>query len=174
MVSDLEELVARLEGLLTKVDGLDDDARQVAYELLDGVDTLHRTALQRLAAALGDEAVKSLRAADPAVEWLFEAYGVGSDELAMADAALDTVRPYIHSHGGQVEVLNAEDGVVRLRMSGACSGCTASAQTLQISIDEALREHLPGFLRTEVEEDHAEQHPPPVGPVPVQLRSRPT
>lgn len=171
-MSELDDLLARMESLLTEVDGLDEEARTVAFELLDGVDTLHRTAIHRLAEAMGDEQVGVLRAADPMVEWLFEAYGVGVDEAAMAEAALDTVRPYIHSHGGQVEMLSAEDGVVRLRMSGACSGCTASAQTLQHSIDEALREHLPGFLRTEVEEDNAAPHPPPVGPVPVQLRRR--
>lgn len=168
----MDELLERLEDLLRRVEGLDDDPRQVAFELLDGVDTLHRMALRRLAGLLGDDRLVELAGADPAVAWLFEAYGIGVDERAAADAALDTVRPYIHSHGGQVEVLDAEGGVVRLRMSGACSGCTASAQTLRTSIDEALREGFPGFLRTEVEEDDAEPHAPPAGPVPVQLRPR--
>ena len=158
---------------MERVEGLDDESRDLAFELLDGVDTLHRMALRRLAAGLGDAVVKDLAGQDPAVAWLFEAYGIGVDEFALADAAIETVRSYIHSHGGEVTVLAAADGVVRLRMSGACSGCTASAQTLRTSIDEALREHLPGFLRSELEEDDAEPHPPPVGPVPVQLRQRP-
>lgn len=169
----MDELLARLEHLLERVDALDDESKGLAFELLDGVDTLHRMALRRLATRLGDDAVGDLSAADPAVAWLFEAYGIGIDELSMADAALDNVRPYIHSHGGEVTVLAAHDGVVRLRMSGACSGCTASAQTLRTSIDETLRDHLPGFLRTELEEDDAAPHPPPAGPVPVQLRPRP-
>jgi Fe-S cluster biogenesis protein NfuA len=172
-VSGLDDLLATLEGLLQRVEDLDDEAKELAFELLDGVDTLHRMALRRLAGHLGDHAVRDLAGADPAVAWLFEAYGIGIDEVAAADAAIETVRGYIHSHGGEVTVLSAEDGVVRLRMSGACSGCTASAQTLRTSIDGALHEHLPGFLRTELEEDDAAPHPPPVGPVPVQLRQRP-
>ncbi|MGH9283536.1 MAG: NifU family protein [Acidimicrobiales bacterium] len=167
-----DELVDRLEELLSGIEGLDEEPRRLAFELLDGVDTIHRFALRRLADQLGADAVVGLRAADPAVSWLFDVYGIGIDEVAMADAALEHVRPYIHSHGGQVEVLGADGGVVQLRMSGTCSGCTASAVTLQTSIDEALREHMPGFLRTEVEEDTAEPHPPPMGPVPIELRSR--
>lgn len=163
-----------MEDLLQRVEGLDDEARELAFELLDGVDTLHRLALRRLADQLGDGVVEDLAGADPAVGWLFEAYGIGIDEMALADAAIDTVRSYIHSHGGEVTVLSAEDGVVRLKMSGSCSGCTASAQTLRTSIDGALHDNLPGFLRSELEEDDAAPHPPPVGPVPVQLKQRPT
>lgn len=172
-MSGLDDLLARLEELLQRVEELDGESKELAFELLDGVDVLHRMALRRLADNLGPSAVTDLSDADPAVAWLFEAYGIGIDEMAMADAAIETVRGYIHSHGGEVTVLSAEDGVVRLRMSGACSGCTASAQTLRTSIDGALQENLPGFLRTELEEDDAPPHPPPVGPVPVQLRQRP-
>ncbi|MGI8683680.1 MAG: NifU family protein [Acidimicrobiales bacterium] len=172
-MSGLDDLLGRLEDLLRRVEDLDDESKELAFELLDGVDTLHRMALHRLADQLGDSAVQDLAGGDPAVAWLFEAYGIGIDERAVADAAIDTVRSYIHSHGGEVTVLSAHDGVVRLRMSGACSGCTASAQTLRTSIDGALQDHLPGFLRTELEEDDAAPHPPPVGPVPVKLRERP-
>lgn len=172
-MSGLDDLLGRLEDLLQRVEGLDDESKELAFELLDGVDTLHRLALRRLADHLGDATVQDLAGADPAVAWLFEAYGIGVDEMALADAAIETVRGYIHSHGGEVTVLAAEDGVVRLRMSGACSGCTASAQTLRTSIDGALQDGLPGFLRSELEDDDAAPHPPPVGPVPVQLRQGP-
>ena len=172
-VSGLEQLLSRMEDLLGQAERLDEEPRTVAFELLDGIDTIHRFALHRLVEQLGQAAVSELRDADPAVAWLFDAYGLGVDEVAAAEAALTGVRPYLHSHGGEVEVLGARAGVVSLRLSGTCSGCTASAETLRTSIDEALREHLPGFLRTEVEEDTAEAHPPPVGAVPVQIRPRP-
>ena len=45
--------------------------------------------------------------------------------------ALETVRPYMHSHGGNVEVLGFEEGVVRLRLEGSCSGCPGSTATLE-------------------------------------------
>ncbi|HWH34038.1 MAG TPA: NifU family protein [Acidimicrobiales bacterium] len=164
----LDALLERLEGVLAAVDDLDD--RALVYELLDGIDALHRLALGRLEAALAPETVAGLRA-DPALAWLLDAYGVGVDERAAADAALDHIRPYLHSHGGEVELLEAGAGTVRVRLTGACSGCTASAVTLQEGIEEALREHFPGFATLEVAEDQGRAHPPP-GPTLVEIRRR--
>jgi Fe-S cluster biogenesis protein NfuA len=171
-VSSLDDLLQRLEALLGEIDAFDEPARHAVLELLDGIDTIHRLALHRLAEGVGPETVERLRVAEPAVAWLFDAYGVGVDEPAAAEAALESIRPYIHSHGGKVEVQEAHDGVVRLRMSGACAGCSASAITLQEGIEEALREHMPGFVRIEVEEDQAAPHPPP-GPTLIQIQRRP-
>ncbi len=76
--------------------------------------------------------------------------------------ALDEVRPYVHSHGGEIEVLSvADDGVVRLRMHGTCNGCTAADDTVANRIDVALREHWIDFRRVELEEATAAAHPPP-------------
>jgi Fe-S cluster biogenesis protein NfuA len=161
-VSDLASLLDRLEELLAQVEGLDEQVRAPVFELLDGIDALHRLALGRLGAVLGHDELARLRSADPAVGWLLDAYGAGVDERAVADAALDAIRPYIEGHGGHVELLDSVGGVVRLRLSGACSGCTASALTLREGVHEALREGFPGFLRMEVEEDlDAPAHPPP-------------
>ena len=52
--------------------------------------------------------------------------------------ALDEVRPYLASHGGNVELLGVEDGVVRLRMEGSCSGCPSSTMTLKLAIEDAI------------------------------------
>jgi Fe-S cluster biogenesis protein NfuA len=72
-----------------------------------------------------------------------------------------------------VELLGVDSGVVRLRLSGACSGCTASAQTLRDGVQEALREGFPGFGRMEVEEDlTAAVHAPP-GATLLQIEPRP-
>jgi Fe-S cluster biogenesis protein NfuA len=171
-MESLDELLDRLEELLAQVQRLDEAVQRPVFELLDGIDLLHRLALGRLADGVGPETLQRLRDADPAVAWLLDAYGIGIDELAAAEAALDAIRPYIHSHGGKVEVLGVERGTVRLRLSGACSGCSASAVTLQEGIEEALREHLPGFAAMEVEEEPATPHPPP-GPTLLQIRRRP-
>lgn len=85
---------------------------------------------------------------------------MGVDERRAADAALATIRPYLRSHGGEVEVVEAAGGVVQVRLSRACSGCTASAVTLQEDVEEALREHFPGFVAPDVEEDSAVVDPP--------------
>ncbi len=169
-MSAFDDLLDDLERRLTEVQALDPAVQASVFSMLDGVDALHRHALERLGAVLGPERVERLRAGDPAVAWLFDAYAVGLDERAMAEAALDDVRPYLHSHGGDVAVLDARGGVVRVRLSGACSGCTASTVTLRRGVEEALREGLPGFTAMEVEEDLAPAHPPP-GPTLLQIES---
>jgi Fe-S cluster biogenesis protein NfuA len=166
-VSALDDLLQRLEELLDDLDRLEEPGRQRMLELLDGIDALHRMALTRLGNAVGRETLERLRG-DPAVAWLLDAYAVGVDERAAADAALEEIRPYIHSHGGEVDVLGVERGIVQVRMSGACSGCTASAETLTHGIEEALREHFTGFVALEVEEDSAKPHAPP-GPTLLQI-----
>jgi Fe-S cluster biogenesis protein NfuA len=167
----LDQLLDELERLLTEAEMLEEPVRGHVFGLLDGVDALHRHALARLADALGPEQLERLRAADPAVAWLCDAYAMGVDERAAAEAALEAVRPYLHSHGGDVAVLDAQAGVVRVRLSGACAGCTASTITLRRGVEEALREGLPGFAVMEVQDDDgAPAHPPP-GPTLLQIEA---
>lgn len=172
-MSDLASLLDRLEELLGHLEDLDDQVRAPVFELLDGFDAVHRLALDRLAAAVGASELDRLRRADPAIGWLLDAYGAGVDERQAADRALDSIRPYIEGHGGQVELLDVADGVVRLRLSGACSGCTASAATLRDGVVEALVAGFPAFARMEVEEDlTAAVHAPP-GAVLLSIEPRP-
>lgn len=171
-MESLDDLLGRLEELLAEVQRLDEAAQRPVFELLDGIDLLHRVALRRLADGVGADTLQRLRDADPAVAWLLDAYGIGIDELSAAEAALESIRPYIHSHGGKVEILGVERGTVRLKLSGACSGCSASAVTLQEGIEEALREQFPGFAAMQVEEEPATPHPPP-GPTLLQIGRRP-
>ncbi len=170
-MNDLDDVLSRIEELLTVVESFDEPARERVFALLDGIDYLHRMALRALPDALGAAGVERLRAADPALAWLLDAYAVGVDERAAAETALEEIRPYIRSHGGEVELLDAREGVVRLRLSGACSGCTASAITLKEGVERALREGFPGFAALDVEEDEAEAHPPP-GATLLQLEDR--
>ncbi len=58
--------------------------------------------------------------------------------------ALDQVRPYLGSHGGNVELVSvAADGAVHLRMQGSCHGCPSSAITLKNSIEQAIYDKAP-------------------------------
>ena len=67
------------------------------------------------------------------------------DDRTQVEEALDEVRPYIESHGGEVTLLEVDDGVVHLQMSGACQGCAGSSMTLRRGIEQRLRERYPGF-----------------------------
>lgn len=162
-MSDLGDLLSRLEHSLGDIETLDESTRGRVFELLDGIDALHRMALTQLGEELGTAEIERLRAAHPAIAWLMDAYGIGVDQHSAAEEALEEIRPYIHSHGGRVDVLSARDGVVQVQLSGSCSGCTASAVTLQEGVEKALRENVPGFVTLEVAEDaeDAAPHPPP-------------
>ena len=65
--------------------------------------------------------------------------------------ALDNVRPYMESHGGNVELVSLEEGVARIRLEGSCDGCPASSSTLELAIKTALEETAPDLLGIEVE-----------------------
>lgn len=164
---DLGELLGRLDEQVADLESLDDHTRAQVFGLLDAVDLLHRYALHRLTESVGTEAIERAGAAEPLVAWLTEAYGLLADQRADAMAALEDVRPFLYSHGGDVEVLAAAGGIVRVRLTGACQGCTASSITLQHGVEEALRERLPGFVVLEIEPDEATPHPPPGPPLDV-------
>ncbi|MBW3537104.1 MAG: hypothetical protein KY395_04945 [Actinobacteria bacterium] len=69
-------LLDRLEELLARIEELPQETSALVFELLDGLDVLHRSALTRFVAAVDDSAVDAARA-DPAVAWLLDAYGLG-------------------------------------------------------------------------------------------------
>lgn len=63
---------------------------------------------------------------------------------------LDKLRPFLQRDGGDCELVAVEDGVVKLRLLGACGSCPASTMTLKAGIERALTEELPEI--TEVEQ----------------------
>lgn len=65
--------------------------------------------------------------------------------------ALNEVRPYLKSHGGNVELIRVEGGVAYLRLEGSCQGCSASTITLKQTIEEAVYKAAPDLDRLEVE-----------------------
>lgn len=130
--------------------------RESVFDLLQTVDALHRAGLGRLLGFLQEHdegALVSRAAEDPIVRALLTLYDfLPSDPLTQVDAALASIRPYIHSHGGDVEVLDVVEGVVHLRLAGSCDGCPGSTVTLERGIETALREGFPGFVRISVHE----------------------
>lgn len=59
------------------------------------------------------------------------------------EAVLETLRPALMKDGGNVELIDIEDGVVKLKMVGACSSCSSSAMTLKMGIERALKKAIP-------------------------------
>ncbi|MFP3879696.1 MAG: NifU family protein [Dehalococcoidia bacterium] len=58
-------------------------------------------------------------------------------------AALDQVRPALLADGGDVELIDVKDGVVTLKLTGACVGCPMASMTLKNGIERVLREQVP-------------------------------
>ncbi len=69
----------------------------------------------------------------------------GLSILERVEQALDTLRPYIASHRGQVEVVDFDesDGTLLLRLGGTCHGCSASSVTLKQGIEVRLKQAVP-------------------------------
>jgi Fe-S cluster biogenesis protein NfuA len=58
-------------------------------------------------------------------------------------AALNKVRPMLQADGGDVELVDVEDGVVKVRLQGACAGCPMSQMTLKNGIENFLKKEIP-------------------------------
>ena len=65
--------------------------------------------------------------------------------------ALDKVRPYLKSHGGNVELISLENDVAKLRLQGTCQSCASSAVTLELAIRHAIEQACPDLVHFEVE-----------------------
>jgi Fe-S cluster biogenesis protein NfuA len=64
--------------------------------------------------------------------------------LEKVNHALESIRPYLISDGGDVELVEiTDDLVVRVKLVGACQGCPFSIQTLRAGIEQAIRSELP-------------------------------
>ena len=59
------------------------------------------------------------------------------------EAVLETLRPTLMKDGGNVVLMDIDDGVVKLQMVGACSSCSSSAMTLKMGIERALKKAIP-------------------------------
>jgi Fe-S cluster biogenesis protein NfuA len=70
---------------------------------------------------------------------------LGSQDLeTRVEQALDEIRPYLMSHGGDVNLLEVTpQGVARLQLVGACGGCPMSAMTLKFGIERLLEDRVP-------------------------------
>ena len=61
-------------------------------------------------------------------------------------AVLDVIRPYLNNDGGDIEFVRFDEGVVYVRMLGACAGCMSLDQTLNDGVREILVENIPGVI----------------------------
>jgi Fe-S cluster biogenesis protein NfuA/nitrite reductase/ring-hydroxylating ferredoxin subunit len=165
--AEVRERVAEVDALLGDLETLPDPvARQTALEVVQALLDLYGEGLARIVDQVaerdGDGSLARALAEDELVSHLLVLHDLHPVPVeARVLHALDEVRPYLDSHGGDVELLAVEDGVARLRLEGSCNGCPSSAATLKLAIEDAIRRAAPELEG--VEADGAVEPAPPPG-----------
>lgn len=134
-------------------------ARERAEELVRLVADLYGAGLERVldityeAGQLSAEVLAAL-AADDLVASLLLVHGLHPYDVGQrVEQALESVRPYLGSHGGDVELIEVnDDGTVRLRLLGSCDGCPSSSVTLKLAVEGAIEAAAPEITGIEVED----------------------
>jgi Fe-S cluster biogenesis protein NfuA/nitrite reductase/ring-hydroxylating ferredoxin subunit len=147
-----DQLIARVQELTGRLEDLEDEhCRNVAEELTAAVVQMYGAGLERIV-ELSDEGTRDAMAEDDLVAGLLmihDLYPVPIEERVLQ--ALDSVRPYMESHGGNVELLGIVDGIAKLRLEGSCRSCRASSSTLELAVRQALEQVAPDLEGMDVE-----------------------
>jgi Fe-S cluster biogenesis protein NfuA len=155
---EFQTKLQRLDALLQSIERIGDpSARTRTHEIVQAILELHGVGLERILghmAEAGEAGTAALDACagDEVAGGLLLLHGLHplgvEDRVLMA---LEQVRPYLRSHGGNVELLGIHDGVARLRLEGSCHGCPSSAVTMKQTIEEAILGRAPDISGIEVE-----------------------
>ncbi len=158
---DAREFQARLQRLDALLQGIerlaDPSVRSQTREIVQALLELHCVGLERVlehVAEAGEAGAAAIGACarDEVAGGLLLLHGLhplGVEERVLL--ALEGVRPYLASHGGDVELLGIRDGVARLRLVGSCHGCPSSSLTMKQTIEEAIVGRAPDLTAVEVE-----------------------
>ncbi|MBL4851157.1 MAG: NifU family protein [Gammaproteobacteria bacterium] len=151
-----ETSAVELDGLLKDIQSLEsltadwnEQQRNTLQALKQAHDDLNKEAFTRLVRALKTEpaalAILKEAVADEVIYAVLRHHGIVKATLhERVEDALETVRPSLESHGGNVELVEImPPETVVIRLLGACDGCPASALTLSEGVEKAIKEHCP-------------------------------
>ena len=65
------------------------------------------------------------------------------------EEAINKIRPMLQANGGDVELVDVQEGIVTVRLQGACAGCPMSQMTLKMGVERALKEEIPEVVSVE-------------------------
>jgi Fe-S cluster biogenesis protein NfuA/nitrite reductase/ring-hydroxylating ferredoxin subunit len=128
-------------------------ARERAEQLVREVVELYGEGLFRILTAIDDEipGVLDRLAADDLVASLLLVHGLHPHDVhRRVSDALDRVRPYLGSHGGDVNLVAVVGDTVQLQFAGSCKSCPSSAVTLELAVEDAIRAAAPEISSIEV------------------------
>ncbi|BBZ14473.1 NifU family protein [Mycobacterium branderi] len=147
-------------------------ARERAEQLVREVVELYGEGLARIVGTVDDPAVMERLAGDDLVASLLLVHGLHPHDLSRrVSDALDRVRPYLGSHGGDVHLLDVDGDTVRLQFAGSCRSCPSSAVTLELAVQDAIRAAAPEVSSIEVVTAEAESSVIPADSLLAKVRS---
>jgi Fe-S cluster biogenesis protein NfuA len=161
--TDPQEVGQRIEQLLGELGAYAEPAiSELSEELVRLLMGMYGAGLARIVALLGEAGHRGQSLLDQLVEddlvsSLLVLHDLHpEDTMARVTRALETVRPYLGSHAGGVELLGVDlddptGAVVNLRLKGSCDGCPSSAMTVKTAIEKAIVEACPEVIRVDVE-----------------------
>jgi Fe-S cluster biogenesis protein NfuA len=156
---EFQRRLGRIDELVRAVEQIGDPAaRATATELVQLLLDLHGAGIERMldityeSGEAGPAIIDAL-GRDELAGALLMLHGLHPFDLATRVAqALEKVRPYMQSHGGDVELLGvSDDVVVRLRLEGSCHGCPSSHVTLKYAVEEAIYAAAPDVSAIDTE-----------------------
>ncbi len=162
---------ARIETLVQEVAAFSDPrVRATSEELVQALLDMYGEGLSRMLELTAESEASGLAlidtfAGDQLLSSLFLLHGLHPIDIeTRVMQALDEVRPYLKSHGGNVELVKVEDGIAHMRLQGSCHGCPGSTITLKLAIEEAIYKAAPDLDGLHVE---GVTDPPPRPGIPV-------
>ena len=145
---ELEELIERMETTS------DNAERQQIFKIVGPILDFHRQAFARVVEILREEKANEILdriTGDPLLEGLLRGYELIDLDLgARVQFALESARPLLLKHGGDVHLMRMRGRVAELEMTGSCHGCAASMTTLRNLIEKNLYDQVPELRGIEV------------------------
>jgi len=156
-LDQLSETGERIDSLLSALGTSGPMAQQRGEDLVALVTNLYGAGLERLIEVLADAgrldaAALDALAADELVSGLLLVHGLHPyDVTTRVAAALDSVRPYLGSHAGGVELTGVDElGIAHLTLEGSCNGCPSSTVTVSSTLERAVLEAAPEVVAVDV------------------------
>jgi Fe-S cluster biogenesis protein NfuA len=158
----VEERLARLDDVLGQLERIPGATAALALEAVQALTEVYGAALARVVDVASPAVLESFDR-DELLRHLMVLHGLHPHPVEhRVQAALDRVRPYLNSHGGDVTLVSVADGVARVALSGHCDGCTSSTTTMETAIRDAVLAVAPELEGVEAEPATAQPHPAPV------------
>src|SRR5580692_7526490 len=149
---------SRIQRLLEQIEALPSPStRELMHEFMEATLAFYGQGLARILQVVSDSGPEGENAYqhlvnDKVVRGLLLIHDLHPADLeTRLRDALDQVRPYLESHGGNVELISLTGQAARLRLEGTCKSCASSAVTLELAIRNAIEEACPDLAGFEVE-----------------------